>query len=147
MIQALNFIKRFVAVALVVLGLTLIAQNPSYAGGIPQGDWTLTSLNGQPALEETQITIKFDSDDESSGKVSGSGGCNLYFAGYSTREPGQIQIGPIGSTFRGCQDPIIEQEAKYFRALGSVQNYEVGDSTLSLTNSEDTKLVFSAVPQ
>ncbi len=96
-----------------------------------EGHWILKSGVGTQLLPNTKITAEFKD-----GKLSGSGGCNQYFTGY-TVEPldqtsGKIQIGKIGSTLRGCSEEIDAQESSYFQALEQVSEYSLTDEGLIL---------------
>ena len=71
--------------------------------------WVLESYgeqgNLQAVLEDTEITAVFDSAE---GKVSGSAGCNNYFASYQINN-NELSISAIGSTEMYCEG-LREQE-------------------------------------
>ncbi len=97
-----------------------------------EGNWILKSGVGVKLLPNTKITAEFKD-----GKLSGHGGCNQYFAGY-TVEPldltsGKIQIGEIGSTLISCGEEIDAQESSYFQALKKVSKYNLTDEGLVLS--------------
>ncbi|MDJ0532378.1 MAG: META domain-containing protein [Xenococcaceae cyanobacterium MO_207.B15] len=96
-----------------------------------EGNWILKSGVGVQLLPNTKITAEFKD-----GKLSGNGGCNQYFTGY-TVEPldktsGKIQIGNIASTRMFCSEEINSQESSYFQALEQVKNYKLTDEGLIL---------------
>ncbi len=96
-----------------------------------EGKWILKSGVGTRLLPNTKITAEFKD-----GKLSGSGGCNQYFTGYTVKPcdktSGQIQIGKIGSTLRLCSEEIDAQESSYFQALEQVSEYSLTDEGLIL---------------
>ncbi len=62
-------------------------------------EWVLASY-GDPdnltmVLEDTEITAVFNSTE---GRISGSAGCNNYFAGYEINQNELMIIFPVGST-------------------------------------------------
>ena len=82
-------------------------------------EWVLTHLSrNEPAPENSSITIVFEGD-----KISGSGGCNRYFAEVTEASPGDITIGEIGSTMMACPDEVMQLEGRYLKAVGEVAGY------------------------
>ncbi|HUU76538.1 MAG TPA: META domain-containing protein [Methanoregulaceae archaeon] len=112
--------------------------------------WYLVSFdNGILAAENvitgTEITSVFGED----AKLTGSGGCNNYFASYETGESGAIGIGTIGSTLMICQTPtgIDNQEQMYFAMLGGVESYSIDGELLKLKdNTRDVIATYTNVP-
>ena len=90
--------------------------------------WVLVGYGDAPnpeVVEEgTLITAVFSSVEPT---VSGSGGCNNYFAGYESTNDGGLTIsGPIGSTMMACESGA-EQEAAYFAALETVSAWSLNE--------------------
>jgi len=82
-------------------------------------EWMLTHFSrNEPAPESSSITMVFDG-----GRISGSSGCNRYFAGVTEASPGEITIGEIGSTMMACPDEVMQLEARYLKAVGEVAGY------------------------
>lgn len=129
--------QRVISVVLLTAALAIGFCTSSYAAGIPNTEWKLTSLNGSSPTGEFPITLKIDN-----GKVTGNGGCNSYFSirevDFSGDDPNEIQIGGIASTKKLCyQEGINEQERKYLSALQYVTTYTTDGATLTLTNPEE----------
>jgi len=96
--------------------------------------WTVTRfyVAGQrmiSPLADTQLTLRFSAD----GKLSGSAGCNGYFANYET-EDGSIKITGLGNNLKDCPEPegLMEQEEQYLKALQTVVFYHVEAGILKL---------------
>lgn len=96
--------------------------------------WQLTGYNnGKNAvvsvLGGTAITAVFGED----GRVSGSAGCNNYFASYEI-DAASISIGPAASTRKMCAQPegIMEQESAYLAALETAATYQIQGDSLEL---------------
>lgn len=80
-------------------------------------------------IEGTEITAVFGED----GKLTGSGGCNNYFATYNV-SGSSLTFGPAGSTKKICAEPegIMEQEERYLSILKAVRSYEIEGNQLEL---------------
>jgi len=86
-------------------------------------EWRLTSyLNGAKVLTSVTgvkpVTALFDS----SGKLSGSAGCNQYSATYTVAGTGITITQPI-STLMACQEPVMQQESMYLADLTKASSY------------------------
>jgi len=102
--------------------------------------WQVTAYNnGRDAVTSpllgTDITVQFEDDNQ----VSGSGGCNDFFGGFTTGGDGTIAIGPLGSTRRACEEPagVMEQEAEFLAALQSAATYTVEGNFLEMRTAND----------
>ncbi len=115
---------------------------PSAAGTDPLAgtSWTLTTLNGQPTLTGTSVTLNF-----AAGKAVGSDGCNTYTTSY-TADAATIQFKqPIATTMMACPDPIMNQGTAYLKALGQAATYKTDGKQLSLSDAGGQQLAAFAV--
>jgi len=116
----------------------------------PQGEeWEVTGYNnGQGGVVSpvagTTITAVFGAD----GQVTGSAGCNNYFASYMVSGT-EITIGPAGSTKMYCETPVgaMDQESRYLSLLSEVATFERAPKTLTLRDAGGSILVTYAVAQ
>ena len=98
--------------------------------------------NGKQAvvsvLGGTRITAQFGDD----GRVTGSAGCNQYFAEYQGTN-GSITIGLPGATRRFCAEPegIMDQEAHFLEALYSANALRLDGERLALRTSGEALAV------
>ncbi|WP_265581507.1 META domain-containing protein [Methanofollis aquaemaris] len=93
-------------------------------------------------IEGTEITAVFGED----GKLTGSGGCNNYFATYNL-SGSSLEIGPAGSTKMICAEPegIMKQEETYLSILKAVKGYEIEGNQLKLLDMNGWRiLLFNA---
>lgn len=99
-------------------------------------EWRLTHFDRSEAVPEPiAITIKFEAD-----KVSGSAGCNNYFAAVTEGERlGEISIGPAGATRMACPEEIMNAESRFLGALANVVRYEMAGERLALTYREEER--------
>ena len=138
--------KNIIAVLLTLLVLTAIGltactcQTEEIA--LEDTPWVLESYgepgNLQAVLEDTEITALFDSAED---KVSGSAGCNNYFAGYEINNNEVSIIAPVGSTEMYCEG-IMEQEDRYLELLESAETFQIQDKKLHIFSSGGQKLIF-----
>lgn len=116
--------------------LTFKPQPTSLAGT----SWQLRSYQKGSAMvsviAESGITATFDSE-----RLSGSAGCNNYFAAFET-DGSQLSLGPAGNTEMYCAQPdgVMEQEAAYLEALRTVASYQVEGNKLTLLDEDGMRL-------
>jgi len=67
--------------------------------------------------------------------VTGSGGCNNYFASYQVNG-NSLTVGQPGATSRFCPDPpgVMEQETRFLAALQSAANFRINGNQLEIQN-------------
>lgn len=103
--------------------------------------WTLTSLLTEEGttnvLSNTTITAAFNN-----GNVTGSSGCNHYFAHYDLSGQNNITFTSLGSTLMYCTTPgVMTQETTYERLLQNTTTYAMRADTLSLLNGDGQVLL------
>jgi heat shock protein HslJ len=101
--------------------------------------WTLSGV----ALNEAIVSTTLDSEitgEFSDGQVTGSAGCNSYFASYET-VGSTLSLGPIGSTRMACDDETNQRETEFLTAFGSAAGYDISRNTLTLTDAEGNALL------
>jgi heat shock protein HslJ len=82
----------------------------------------------QPVIPDTVIDAQFDA-----GKVTGSAGCNRYFAGYTSGNNNRLLLdGRIGATQMACAQSVDIQERHYLALLAGVNSQEIRDGVLLL---------------
>jgi heat shock protein HslJ len=91
-------------------------------------------------LAETEITATLED-----GTVSGSAGCNTYFAAY-TLDGTQLTFETPAATEMACLDPagVMEQEQRYLNSLGDVAAHRIYSGQLWLETGDGSALVFAA---
>jgi heat shock protein HslJ len=132
-----------ILVALSGIGLAACTGQPD-AIALEDTTWVLESYgeqgNLQAVLEDTEITAVFDSAEA---KVSGSAGCNNYFASYAIDNNELSIIPPIGSTQMYCEG-FMDQENQYLAILEGAETFQVQDSQLRVSSSGNRVLIFNA---
>ncbi len=84
------------------------------------GEWVLRSWTfGEPAPAEPEVTLGYGD-----GRLAGAGGCNRYFAGAKAGDmPGDLTLGPAGSTRMACPDPLMQVEDRFLKQLAGVNKF------------------------
>jgi heat shock protein HslJ len=93
--------------------------------------WRLAQLGDEP-VGPSEAQIQFD---RSSGRVSGSGGCNRV-SGSFTRTGVALKIGQLASTRMACAEPARgASEAQFLAALQSTASYRLAPGRLALLDA------------
>jgi heat shock protein HslJ len=90
-------------------------------------------------LAASGITLEFAETE-----LSGSGGVNRYFGGYTSTTDGSLQIGVLASTEMAGDEAAMALEQEYFAALQSIFGYTIEDGTLTLVGAADQVLTYTA---
>lgn len=102
--------------------------------------WTLSTLNSQPLLSGTAITLQF-----LQGQISGFASCNTYNGNYTAtaNEDGSytISIGPLTTGRLACPQNFMDQEQQYLTILQQATLASVQQNMITL-NSPAGSLVF-----
>lgn len=130
------------------LAITAVLVTGCAASGGPdpaklEGSWQLESFGGttelEPADSAVTTVITFQG-----GQVSGNGGVNSFGGPYKTSGGGGLEIGPVSATEMAGEPPAMEQEARFFEALGKTRHFEFNEGNLILTSSGNDTLVVLA---
>ncbi len=124
--------------SLSIASLSILSMiNPSMASDPISGtNWKLLSWGNekspQTVLDQTEISLNFQED-----QISGSSGCNRYFASY-TLEDEQLKFGVAGRTQMACPEEIMKQEDQFLSALQASQTYTINsEGQLQITYKTD----------
>jgi heat shock protein HslJ len=91
--------------------------------------WNLVSLDGQPPIEGSTITLDF-----LNGDLGGSAGCNSYSAPY-TLDGDTLSVGTATSTMMACEG-VMDQETLYLAMLGSAESLAAAEESLTIHTPE-----------
>ena len=134
---------RFSFAPRALVGATFLASLAACGSGISLDEpiegpvWWLTQLADQPVAPgrepQRDPQVAFE---RSSGRVSGSGGCNR-MSGTFARSGSNLRISQLGSTRMACADPSrTETETLFFQALQSTASYRLaGPGRLALIDA------------
>ena len=126
----------------IVIGLAACSPQDSM---LYDTEWFLRSYGEQNDLqviiEDTEITATFNSAE---GEVSGSAGCNTYFASYEVRD-NELSLFEMAFTEMACVSPdgVMEQEQEFLTILAGAQSFQADDTTLTIFCSGGKQLYFT----
>ena len=103
--------------------------------------WTLTGYvaEGTPrqVVNGSMVTLEFGDD----GRISGSAGCNHYFAGYGMKGTA-ITIGQAGSTMMYCAEAgVMDQESAYLALLQKAASVTAVNDSLAFSDANGIKIL------
>jgi uncharacterized membrane protein len=120
---AVEYALRGIIGVIVAAGLSGCAHRS--ADGLTDSVWRLESLGGTRVLDRVEATLEFPE----TGKVAGKGSCNGFF-GRVRISGSSISFASLGSTLMACMQPIMDQEAKYLKALEQAERFSIQGTTL-----------------
>jgi heat shock protein HslJ len=109
-------------------------EQPMNSNTLDGTSWTLATLNGQPALPVTTVTLNF-----AAGKAAGTDGCNRYTGSY-TADGANIKFSQLASTMMACAEPIMKQASAYTQALSQATTYKADVKQLVLYDANGKEL-------
>ena len=123
-------------------GTKLLIYNKHVSVSTITGTWNLFNYNNgkggiQSVIAGSKTTAVFGSD----WKLSGTGGCNQYSAGYTTTASNGITITQPASTMMACENDLMQQETQYLSLLPKAAKYEISGDQLTLFDAAGTKLL------
>ena len=126
-----------IKVPLLTMALSLGWMGIAMSADLAGGHWRPSTITTESLAPETPIYVAFSDD----GKVTGFGGCNRFFGGY-TVSGNSIKIGPLASTRKGCPDTLGECgfDAGEIKALQEAETFQQTDEALVLFGPDGAKL-------
>lgn len=94
----------------------------------PTGKWLAEDIRGRGVIDRLQTVLEIAED----GAISGTGGCNR-ISGKATITGDRIAFGPLAATQMACAQAAMDQEGKFFAALGDVKAWRVDSARQKLT--------------
>ncbi len=90
-------------------------------------EWVVEDIGGGGIIDRSHLTLVFDRN----GRVSGSGGCNNFNAGFSMSGEG-VSFGSAAATMKACSEALMKQERRFFEALAKVSRIDFDPVTNAL---------------
>lgn len=103
------------------------------------GKYTITRINGKNITDRIP-TIVFNSIDKS---ASGNGGCNGYFGNY-TLAGNKLNFGIFTVTEMYCDEPIMDIERAFFKALSETGFFKIENNLLTLYSNTNRTVLLKA---
>ena len=122
------------------------APPPPAVNSLSGTRWDVVNYNnGRQAVstlvDGTSINMNFGTD----GQVTGTAGCNNYFAFYQVNGS-NLTIGQPGSTSRFCVEPegVMDQESAFLAALHSAATFNINGNMLEIRTAGDAIAVIAS---
>ena len=114
-------------------------QPPPRLAGVK---WKVTSFNnGRQAVVgvvgDSRLEISFDD-----GKVSGDAGCNTFHGNYTSGD-GTVAIGPLATSRRACEEPLMTQEREFLAALASAVKWSIDGNALDMHRADGERAIWA----
>jgi heat shock protein HslJ len=105
-------------------------------------NWKVTSFNNNRhavvgVLGQSSITMSFKD-----GQVAGSAGCNNFHGTYST-EGSKLTLGPLATTRRACEEPLMTQEQEFLAALASAVTWSIDGNVLDMHRADGERAIWA----
>lgn len=101
------------------------------------GEWVVEDINGGGVIDNSRASLLFGEG----GRVSGSGSCNNYNAGYTLTGEG-LSFSRAAATLRACAPALMNQERKFFDTLAKVSGFSIDETgALILTAPDGGKIL------
>jgi heat shock protein HslJ len=97
-------------------------------------EWRPSFISAAELPAGIKMEVAFQPD----GKITGFGGCNRFFGGY-TLSGSHIKIGPLASTRKGCPG-LLRLETAFFARLQAAASFEQTETTLVLFDAAGNTL-------
>ena len=78
-------------------------------------------------------------------RITGSTGCNRFFAGYEELADGAMTVSPAGATRMACGEAAMKFEHRFLSRLEKVRRFEIIDKRLRLRGA-DLSVLFELEP-
>jgi len=105
-------------------------------------NWKVTSFNNNRhavvgVIGASSLTMSFKD-----GQVSGSAGCNTFHGTYAT-EGNQMALGPLATTRRACEEPLMTQEREFLAALASAVTWSIDGNVLDMHRADGERAIWA----
>jgi putative lipoprotein len=100
-------------------------------------EWQLESLNGNPPIEGSTITLAFEEE-----TAGGSGGCNSYGGSYTVGSDNSLSFSELFQTEMAClEQGIMDQESAYMQTLATAASYQATADRLEILDASGTTVL------
>ena len=123
-----------------------IEEGKSMYNPLSEDQWQLVSYFTEQGMQATlldnPVSIEFSWQ-----KISGSTGCNRYFASYQLMGEDGVKISHSGLTMMACPEKVAAQEHQYLKNLADINFYQFEDDKLQLLDVQrQVRLIYQNLP-
>lgn len=98
--------------------------------------WLAEDIDGRGVLDRLQSKLQF----VSASQVAGNGGCNS-FGGSVTIAGDTLVAGPLAATQMACSTAVMDQEARFFKALARARSARMENGLLYLRDESGADIL------
>jgi heat shock protein HslJ len=131
-----NPAKEFVVIVislLLMISVSGCTAGPSGTDSTPMNKnqsltgtaWWVEDIDNKGVIDMSHTTIEFTDD----GEVAGDTGCNRYFGSVEIVAM-DVKFGPLAGTRKACGVALMDQESRFFQAMGDVRRWEIAETGL-----------------
>src|SRR5262245_43341121 len=113
-------VRQCLAIALYVSSMVVQSVVAMAEAKSLNGRWLAEDIHHGGVIDRVQTMLEINTN----GAISGTGGCNR-FTGRASIAGKKITFGPIASTKMACTPAVMNQEGKFFSALGDVRTWRI----------------------
>jgi putative lipoprotein len=106
------------------------------SNGMVGQDWLAEDIGGRGVVDNMRTTIHVGAG----GEVTGSGGCNR-LRGMAQVDGSSLTFGIVATTRMLCPPAVMDQEAKFLRALELTREFRIDGPYLKFLDRDGTELV------
>ncbi|MEN9502983.1 MAG: hypothetical protein RI964_2268 [Pseudomonadota bacterium] len=115
------------------------------ASELPNTKWQLMGyFDGRSGFVSSANTQKMTANFGANGSLTGSSGCNSYFASYTVNPAkNSLKIKGVGATEMFCAQPqdLMQEESHFLKALSSVKTYHRVGNSLEMFNAKGMRVL------
>lgn len=139
--RKLNLLLHLLVVAVLVASCNETKKVIDTAGAVQlSGDYTVTGIEGATITAKSPLTLKFTAINKT---ISGNAGCNQFSGNYSI-DLYAINVGQIMATEMYCDEPVMQTERAYLKAIKNTGSYSIEEGVLTLYSKTDRSQLVTA---
>jgi len=113
------------------------AIQPDTPSPLTGREWIVDTIDDRKALDGSLLSLTFSAD----GRVSGSAGCNRFFAQFQLMNHNTIRIRQAASTMMACPEALMQQERRFLDLLEHLNRFRIDpQGNLILTGEQHSIL-------
>lgn len=120
-------VYKCVAITAIVAMITACTPKAGGNSELKGTSWSGVHIAGDSIPSGIEVTLTFGTD----GRLTGSAGCNRYFADYE-QNVSSLKLGSIGATKKMCPELNMVAEQRYLAALRQANGWGMKDGLLYL---------------
>jgi heat shock protein HslJ len=141
-----SLMKKFITIVVIALLITACDETKKVVNVTENvqlsGAYRISSISNK-AVSENAPFINFITLEKT---IRGNTGCNNFFGNY-TIDLYTLSFNDIGSTEMACEQPIMDVENSFLRALWNTGSYDLENSVLTLYSKIDRSIILVAIKE